>query len=649
MIILRLPYLQLFPISRDVSVQPYYLAFYAILAVILLILYGVIGSIYIMKLDLLNSIYFTIQTIATVGFGDIQPITPIQKIFTITLVMGGVALLAYAFTLTITVVTMTVEEIASGARQKRMITACKDHFLLCGYGRVGSAVHKELKKRNIKVIIIERNKDVVEKELWQDPEVLAIPGDATDENIMINAGIKRARGVIITTGEDVDNLFITLTAREINPKIWIVTRASKAENVRRLYRSGADKVISPETSGAEDIYFASMEPTIMKITVKHSVGDIRKESEIILKHGCTLENIEYHLPEFTEPLARKVGVSDISQLNRFLTSLENEQSRKKSLESIYESVSGIHSHWISGPNKESLDKVTNELKKEGILLGINLNEDEIKDVAKKHGRMVEVVLKPEIRITESHGIRDIREEAKIILKHGCTLEDIEYYLPGFHEPLKRKVGLSDEEEMERFLISLDQDSERMESLERLYTLSGGGIHSHTISGPDTESLRKVENELNSKGFLLGVNLTHKEINQKIAEFGRVSELLVRHKASEIDDKKIIIDNGGRILDSKHYLAGLRQVVTRNLYLKDEEDLKRCEEEYKKPDARRSLETLSQISRHVHSHTVSARDADTIMTIVHELTKKGILLGVNLAEEEIWKIVESEKIEEFCIQ
>jgi voltage-gated potassium channel len=637
------------PVRKDFSNRPYNLAIYAIIGVMLLIMYGILGSTYIMKLDLLNSIYFTVQTIATVGFGDIQPITPLQKLFTITLVLGGVALLAYAFTLTITVVTMAVEEIATGAKQRRMIAAVKDHFVLCGYGRVGSAVHKELKKRNIQVVIIERDKDVVEKELWQDPDVLAIPGDATDESIMIDAGIKRARGVIITTGEDVDNLFITLTAREIHPEIWIVTRASKSENVKRLYRSGADKVISPETSGAEDIYFASMEPTIMKITDMHGVKDIRKESEIILKYGCTLENIEYHLPEFTEPLARKVGMSEISQLNRFLTSLEQDKNRKKSLESIYESVSGIHSHWISGPNKESLEKVADELKKEGLLLGVNLNEDEIKEVARKHGRMVEVVFKPEIKITETHDITDIRDEAMIILKNGCTLEDIEYYLPGFHEPLKRKVGLSDVKEMDRFLERLEQDSDRMESLERLYTLSGGGIHSHTISGPDTDSLGKVEKELDSKGFLLGVNLTHKEIINKIAEYGRVTELLLRHKASDTEDKKIIISFGGRILDSKHYLPGLRQVVTRNIYIKDNEDLIKCQEEYKKPDARRSLETLSQISRQVHSHTVSAKDVKTIKKIIKSLTETGMLLGVDLPEEEIWTIVESEKIEQFCIQ
>jgi voltage-gated potassium channel len=142
-----------------------------------------------------------------------------KKFSQLPLFWEGVALLAYAFTLTITVVTMAVGEITTGTRQRRNIAATKDHFVLCGYGRVGSAVHKELKKRNINAIIIEKNREVVERELWEDPDVLAIPGDATDENIMVDANIKNARGVIITTGSDVDNLFITMTAREINPDI----------------------------------------------------------------------------------------------------------------------------------------------------------------------------------------------------------------------------------------------------------------------------------------------------------------------------------------------------------------------------------------------------------------------------------------------
>ncbi|MGB9936609.1 MAG: 3H domain-containing protein [Methanobacterium sp.] len=614
---------------------------YAFIALGCLIIYGIIGSFYIMHLDVINSLYYTVITIATVGYGDISPNTPIQKLFTVTLVLGGVGLVAYVFTLTISVITMAVEEITSGSKLRRKIAATNNHFVLCGYGRVGAAVFRELKKRNQMAIIIERDKKIVEKELWKDPEVLAIPGDATDESTLRDAGIERARGVIITTGDDVDNLFITLTAREIHPEIWIVARASKRENIKRLYRSGANKVISPETSGGEDIYFAAIEPTIMKITMMHDVSKIKKEAEIILKHGCTLENIEYHLPEFKEPLERKIEISKIEEVYKFLDSLEREPARKRSLERVYESVSGIHSHWISGPSKETLKKVAEELKKEGILIGIDLNEEEIKEAARKYGRLVEVVIKPEMKITESHIVGDIRTESEIILKHGCTLEDIEYYLPGFREPLRRKIGLSDSKDMDKFLQSLEHDNAKMESLERLYALSGGGIHSHTVSGPDTKSLSRVETELKEKGFLLGVNLSRKEIIAKIKEYGRVVELLLKHEVSNLDDKRIIIKYGGRILDSKHYMPGVRQIVTRSLYINSEEDIKNCEEELKKPDARKSVEALYEISRHIHSHTVAAPDVNAIKKIEKALNKEGILIGINLPEDKIWEIVESQ--------
>lgn len=592
-----------------------------------------------MQLDLVNSLYYTVITIATVGYGDISPVTPMQKFFTVSLVLGGVGLLAYVFTLTISVVSMSVEEITSGSRMRRRMNATQNHFVLCGYGRVGAAVFRELKKRNQKAIIIERDKKIVEKELWDEPNVLAIPGDATDESVLIDAGIVRARGVVITTGEDVDNLFITLTAREIHPDAWIVVRASKRENIRRLYRSGADRVISPETSGGEDIYFAAVEPTIMKITMMHEVPQIKREAEIILKHGCTLENIEYHLPEFKEPLGRKIGITKMEELNKFLDSLEREPSRKRSLERIYESVSGIHSHWISGPDKESLNAVAEELKKEGLLLGVDLDEKEIKEVARKYGRLVEVVIKPEMKITENHAVGDIRAESEIILKHGCTLEDIEYYLSGFREPLHRKIDLSKIEDMEHFLESLEHDNAKMESLERLYALSGGGIHSHTISGPDTKSLSRVEKELKEKGYLLGVNLSRDEIKSKIKEFGRVVELLLRHNLAHLGDKRIIIKNHGRILDARHYLPGLRQIIIRPLYIATEEDVKNCEEELENPEARRSLGALYDISRQIHAHTVVAPYVGDIKKIEKALDKEGLLLGVNLPEEKIWEIVE----------
>ena len=262
-------------------------------------------------------------------------------------------------------------------------------------------------------------------------------------------------------------------------------------------------------------------------------------------------------------------------------------------------------------------------------------------MARKYGRIVEVIVKPEINITETHAVGDIREESEIILKHGCTMEDIQYYLSGFHEPLHREVGLSQIEDMENFLESLKRDSKKMESLERLYSLSGGGIHSHRITGPDTKSLAKVEKELKAKGFLLGVNLSKEEIKTKIKEFGRVAELLLRHEVSNLNDKRIVIKYGGRILDSKHYLPGVRQIVTRSLYISSEEDVKNCEDELKRPEARRSVESLYEISRQVHSHTVAAPDVKTIKKIEKALDDEGILLGINLPEEKIWEIVENQ--------
>ncbi|MEM4525740.1 MAG: 3H domain-containing protein [Methanothermobacter sp.] len=631
-----------------IQAVPTSIFYYGILALIILLIYGIIGSIFIMGLNFYDAIYFTIVTLATVGYGDIVPHTIGQKLFSVTLALGGVGLIAYVFSVGVAVVAMTLEETISGAKIRRIMKAMENHFILCGFGRVGSATFKELKKRNHKVIIIEKDRTLVEKELWEDPNILAIPGDATDEELLKDAGIKRARSIIITTGDDVDNLFITLTSRELNPDVWIVTRASKKENIKRLYRAGANRVISPEVSGGEDIYFAAMEPTMAKITVKHEVKDIEKETEIIIRNGCTIEDIEYHLPEFKRPLIRKVEVSERRQLEKFLKSLEEDAHRRRSLERIYESVSGIHSHWISGPDKKALEKVVEELEEEGLLLGVNLSEDEIKEVARKHGRLVEVIIKPEMTIVENHGVEDIKKEAEIIIDNGCTLEDIEYYLPGFREPLKREIHVDNIEDVERFVEALKKNPSKYEALDRLYTLSGGGVHSHRVSGPDTKSLEKVEDELKGRGFLLGVNLSQKEIKDLIQRSGRVAQILVKHDVGAVDDKRIIVENGGRILDSSHYLPGVRQIVTRKLNIKNFEDLINCEKELENPDARRSLTALYKISRNIHSHTVAAPDVKIIKKIETELKKKGLLLGVNLSEDEVWDIIEKEMVEKFCI-
>jgi len=369
---------------------PTHILIYALIALTILISYGIIGSLLIMKLDIVNSIYFTIVTIATVGYGDIVPLTAAEKMFSVTLAIGGVGLIAYVFGLSISLVGQRIEEVRSGVKMRRTIKSLKDHYILCGYGRVGAVVTDELLKRNQKLVIIDKNRDIAEK-LEEESDVFVIHGDATEDEVLKNAGIEEALGVILTTGNDVDNLFITITSREISKDLWIVSRSGKKENVKRLYNSGANKVISPEESGGNDIYFAAIEPNLIKVTTKHAMKDIKKEMEIILSYGCSIENIEYHYPYLKEPLKRKVGTSSSKQLKKFFGIIDKDEETKKALESLYESVNGVHSHWISGPDHETLDKMVEALKKENLLLGVNLSDEEIMEISKKYGK-IELVL-----------------------------------------------------------------------------------------------------------------------------------------------------------------------------------------------------------------------------------------------------------------
>ena len=356
---------------------------YSLIALLALVCYGIIGSILIMKLDIINSIYFTTITIATVGYGDIVPRTALEKLFSVTLAIGGVGLLAYVFGLSISLVGQRIEEVRSGVIMKRTIKSLKNHYILCGYGRVGAAVTDELLKRNQQVVIIDKDKEVVEK-LEEKNNIFAMSGDATEDKTLINAGIEKALGLILATGSDVNNLFITITSREISKNLWIVSRYGKKENVKRFYNSGANKVISPEESGGNDIYYAAIEPNLIRVTTKHHMEDIEKEMEMILNHGCSIENIEYHHPFLKEPLKRKIEISSSKQLKKFFGKMEEDEDTKKALDTLYKSVNGIHSHTISGPNHETLNKVIEELEKENLLLGANLSNEEILILSKKH-------------------------------------------------------------------------------------------------------------------------------------------------------------------------------------------------------------------------------------------------------------------------
>lgn len=223
-----------------------------LISVILLFIYGVVGSILIMKLNLIDSIYYSVITMATVGYGDYTPHTGIQKIFATTLAIGGVGLLAYVFNVILTNVQEKMSKYSKGARKMQAIKNMDNYYIICGFGRVGKVVFKELESRNQNIIIIEKDEEIC-KTVEESSNVVVINKDAIENDFIAKLANEKCRSVIICTGNDVDNLFIVLTIRETNPDAWIVTRASKLENIKRLKKAGADKIVSPEIIGGQDL------------------------------------------------------------------------------------------------------------------------------------------------------------------------------------------------------------------------------------------------------------------------------------------------------------------------------------------------------------------------------------------------------------
>ena len=355
---------------------------YGFIIILSIIMYGVLGSMLIMKLDFYDSVYYTIITIATVGFGDITPTTTIQKIFSATLALSGVGLLAYILTIIISSVTENLQDIRSGRHMEKRLAEMENHYVLCGFGRVGLSVFEELKKRNQKVIIVDRDEKATE-DIEENENIIIYNANATEDKTIKKLNIDKSLGVIIATGNDVENLFMVLTIRELYKDAWIITRASKKENYNRLKHAGADKIISPEASGGVDIYFAAVQPNLVYITQKHDIDYLEREFEILKKYNCHLENIEYHFHGIRTPVTRKIGVLDGDATDHFIDMAKNNPDVRESLDVMYKTVNGIHSHWISGPDKTHVDMAIEELRKEGSLLGTNLEFSEINEFTKQ--------------------------------------------------------------------------------------------------------------------------------------------------------------------------------------------------------------------------------------------------------------------------
>ena len=211
------------------------MAFFAVL-----LLAGMIGYHFIEGWPYLDALYMTIITVSTVGFREVQPLSPLGKLFTSVLIITGVGTLAYVGARAVEAI---FERGALGERRNRVeINRLSDHVILCGYGRMGIEVGGQLEARGIRYVVIEKDPEMLRQ--LQAQGIKFVAGDATDEKTLLSAGVERARAMASVLPHDAENLFVTLTARGLNGNMAIVTRSSNRKNDAKMIAAGATRVLN---------------------------------------------------------------------------------------------------------------------------------------------------------------------------------------------------------------------------------------------------------------------------------------------------------------------------------------------------------------------------------------------------------------------
>lgn len=235
---------------------------FAATMLILVLSMGTAGYMILEQWNFLDSLYMTVITISTVGFSEVKPVSDQGRILTMTILVSGLGVLGYLVgSLTRTLVEGQLLEVMGRKRLERQIKALKDHYIICGYGRVGRIVCEEIKKtRPTSLVVIDKESYVTTK--VEEAGHLYILGDATEEECLLKAGIRSAKGLATALDSEADNVYITITARGLNPKLYILARAGRIGSEKKLVHAGADVVVSPHQIGGFRMAQALLRPTV---------------------------------------------------------------------------------------------------------------------------------------------------------------------------------------------------------------------------------------------------------------------------------------------------------------------------------------------------------------------------------------------------
>jgi voltage-gated potassium channel len=218
------------------------------------------------KASYIDCLYMTWITVVTVGYGEIIDMSnnPAGRVFTIIVGTAGIANIWYSFSkLTVFVVESKFDEVMRRRKMQDQIDHMRDHYVLCGIGRVGSNVAHELTNTERSLVAIDESHEAVAGFRERHPETIVLHGDGSDDDLLIKAGITRAIGLFAITGDDGKNLLITLAAKQLNPKLRVVARCHEVRNIEKLKRIGADAIVSPDFTGGMRIASSMLRPTVV--------------------------------------------------------------------------------------------------------------------------------------------------------------------------------------------------------------------------------------------------------------------------------------------------------------------------------------------------------------------------------------------------
>ena len=231
--------------------------------VLLVLLFGIAGYMLIEGYNFFDAVYMAVITITTIGYHEIKPLSDAGRIFNIVFIVTSFTTFTYLVArFTQYVISGELTHYYTKKRLMQQLVKKQGHAIVCGYGRNGQQAAKTLRAHKIDFVVIEKNSEVLQQH--EDPALVYLTGDATEDEVLINAGIERADSLLVSLPEDADNVFIVLSARSLNPKLNIISRASTVSATAKLYKAGANHVVMPDLIGGTHMATLVSKPDVVE-------------------------------------------------------------------------------------------------------------------------------------------------------------------------------------------------------------------------------------------------------------------------------------------------------------------------------------------------------------------------------------------------